>query len=89
MHLRRLISAYVIGFLLSIIFRLATNEISIFKLVSVSEETGLSLAFSETPKTVFLTPRPICHLLNESECKRPTLNSSEAFYDTSSGSKFS
>ena len=31
-----------------------TNEISIFKLVSVAEETGMSLALSETPKTGFV-----------------------------------
>ena len=58
-HLRRLISAFVIRFLESIISRLVTSEISIFKLVSVAEETDLSLAFSKTPKTGFLAWRPI------------------------------
>ena len=43
----------------SIICKLATGEISIFQLVSVAEETGLSLALSGTPKTGFLTTRPI------------------------------
>ena len=38
-------------FLGSTISILATSEISIFELVSVAEETCLSLAFSETPKT--------------------------------------
>ena len=44
----------------SIISKLATSEISNFLLVSVAEETGWSLAFSETPKTGFLAMRPIC-----------------------------
>ena len=35
------------------ICKLATGEISNFYLVSVAEETGLKLAFSETPKTGF------------------------------------
>ena len=43
----------------SIICKLATGEISIFQLVSVAEETGLKLALSETPKTGFLTTRPM------------------------------
>ena len=50
-HSRRLIIVFVIRVLESTISRLATSEISIFWLVSVAEETGLSLAFSETPKT--------------------------------------
>ena len=37
-------------FLESIISKLATIEISFFELVSEAEETGLSLALSETPK---------------------------------------
>ena len=41
----------------SIISKHATGEISIFKLVSVAEETGLSLAFSETLKTGFVASR--------------------------------
>ena len=57
--LRSLISAFVIHLLKSIISRLATSEISLFYLVSVVEETGLSLALSETPKTSFLTARPV------------------------------
>ena len=39
--------------------RLATVEISIFWLVSVTEETVLKVALSETPKTGFLATRPI------------------------------
>ena len=58
-QLRSLISAFVIRFLENIISKRATNEISIFLLVSVAEEIGLSHAFSETPKTGFLTSRPI------------------------------
>ena len=55
---RSLISAFVIRLLKRIILRLATSEISPFYLVSVAEETGLSLASSETPKTGFLATRP-------------------------------
>ena len=41
-HPRRLISAFVIHFLKSIISKLATIEIAFFLLVSVAEETGLN-----------------------------------------------
>ena len=58
-HLHSLISAFVIHFLESIISKFATSEISIFYLVPVAEETGLSLVFSETAKTGFLMTRPI------------------------------
>ena len=57
--MRSLISAFVIRVLLSTISKLVTSEISIFKLVSVAEETGLSLVFSETLNTGFVTARPI------------------------------
>ena len=57
-HQRILISAFIIHLLKSIISRLATSEISLFYLVSVAEETGLSLALSEIPKTGFLTLWP-------------------------------
>ena len=58
-HLRRLISAFVIRFLESIISKHSTREISIFYLVSVAEETGLILTLSGPPKTGFLATRPI------------------------------
>ena len=71
---RSLISAFVIRLLKSIIPRLATSEISLFHLVSVAEETGLSPALSETPKTGFLATRPVwflvwafCAICNESD----------------------
>ena len=59
-HRRSLITDFVIRFVESIICKLATSEISIFWLVSVAEETGLKLALSETPKTVFVGKRSIC-----------------------------
>ena len=59
-HLRSLVSTFVIRFLESFICKLATGEISIFLIVSVTEETGLNLALTETPKTGFLAIRPIC-----------------------------
>ena len=55
----RLISTFVIRFFESFIYNLDIGEISIFKLVSVAEETGLKLALSDTPKTGFVTTRPI------------------------------
>ena len=58
-HSRRLISAFVIRFLESIIPKLVTGEISIFYLVSVAEETGLKPPLSDTTKTGFLSTRPI------------------------------
>ena len=39
-------------------YHMQTWQISIFKLVTVAEETGLKLALSETPKTGFLATRP-------------------------------
>ena len=57
-HPRSLISTFVICFLESFICKLATDEISIFLIVSVAEETGLKLTLSETPKTGFLVRRP-------------------------------
>ena len=59
--LRGLISPFVIHVLESTIFKLATREISVFQLVSVAEETGFSLALSETPKSGFVAARPKCH----------------------------
>ena len=53
-HPRSLISAFVIRVLESTISKLATSEISVFKLVSVASTTGFSLALS----TGFLAPRP-------------------------------
>ena len=64
-HPHSLISTFVIRLFESIISRLASSEISIFWLVSVAEETGLSLALSETPKTGFLSPRPILSLFSK------------------------
>ena len=63
-HLPSLISAFVIRFVESIVCKLATDEISIFWLVLVAEETGLKLALLETPKTGFVATRPkYCALL--------------------------
>ena len=57
----RLINAFVICFLESIISELGTSKISIVWLVSVAEETGLNLILSETPKIGFGETRPIWH----------------------------
>ena len=57
-HMRRLVSAFVIHFLESIIPQLTMREIPFFKLVSVAEETGLSRALIQILKTGFVTSRP-------------------------------
>ena len=46
-------SAFVIHFSESIIYKLAIREMSIFYLVHVAEETGLSLVFFGNPKDRF------------------------------------
>ena len=58
-HSRSLISAFVIHFLESILYYLATGEILIFWLVPIAEENYLKLALSETPKTGFLATSPL------------------------------
>ena len=62
-HPHRLINAFVIHILESIIYGLATGQISSFKLVFVAEQAGLSLTSSETPKTGFLSSRPTWYTL--------------------------
>ena len=51
---RSLISAFVNRVLESIVCRLVMSEISIFKLVSVAVEPGLSLALPDNPKIGFV-----------------------------------
>ena len=46
-----LISSFVICLLKSVISKLATSKFYVFYLVSVAEETGLSLPLRKTPKT--------------------------------------
>ena len=62
-HPRRLISAFFVDLLETIISKLSTSEISIFLLVTVAEKTGLSLGLSETQKTGFVASRPIWFLV--------------------------
>ena len=52
-HLRSLISTFIIRFLESIICKLATDENSIFQLVSVAEQAGLNLTFFGNPEDRF------------------------------------
>ena len=65
-HSRSLISAFVIRFLESTVCKLTTGKISFFYLVSVAENTGLNLTFSELPKTGFLATRPMSSNINQS-----------------------
>ena len=58
-HPRSLISAFVVRCLDSIIPLLAIAEISSLLLVSVAEQAGLSLTWSQSPKTGFLVTRLI------------------------------
>ena len=53
-HMRSLISAFVIRVMESIKSRLARGKISIFYLVFVAEQAGLSITLSEIPKTGFV-----------------------------------
>ena len=56
-HPRSLISVFVIRCLDSIIPLVSIYEISSLWLVSVAEQTGLNLTWSQTPKTGFLVTR--------------------------------
>ena len=58
-HPHSLISALIARLFERIISKLATIKISLFYLVSVAEETCLSLIFLETQKTGFVALRPI------------------------------
>ena len=58
-HPHSLISAFDIRLLESKVSELATSEFSIFQLISVAKETGLSLALSESLKPGFATLRPM------------------------------
>ena len=58
-HSHRL-NAFVIRFLECVISKLVTSVITVFYLVSVVEETNLSLTISENPKTGFVMSRPSC-----------------------------
>ena len=60
-HMCSLISAFVIWLFESIVYILAKGKISTVLLVSVGEQTGLNLTFSETQKTGFFgcTLKPV------------------------------
>ena len=55
---RSLISTIFICLLVSMIYCLATCEISILQIVSVAEQVGLCPTWSKIPKTHFLPSRP-------------------------------
>ena len=57
-HACSLINAFVIRFSESSKPKLATNDISMFYIVSVAEQAGLRLTWSDTPKTGFVATRP-------------------------------
>ena len=59
-HPRRLISIFVFRYLDSIIPLVTIFKISRLKLVTVAEQAGLNLTWSQTPKTGFLVTRLIC-----------------------------
>ena len=60
-HLGSLISGFVIPLLFSIISKLATSEIPLYRLDSVAEQASLSLIFCKTLKTCFL--RAAAHMV--------------------------
>ena len=57
---RSLISTFVVRCLDSIIPLLSISRISSLYLATVAEQAGLSLPWSQTPKTSFLVTRLIC-----------------------------
>ena len=63
-HPRSLISAFVVCCLNSIMSILAIDKISRLWLVFVAEQAGLSLTWSQTPRTGFLMTRLIKHFFN-------------------------
>ena len=56
-HLHSLISAFVVRCLDSIMSQVSVIKISSLMLASVADQAGLSLTWSETPKTGFLVTR--------------------------------
>ena len=56
-HLRSLISTFIVRCLESTICIFVLSKVSRPKLVSVAEQAGLSLTWSQTPKTGFLVTR--------------------------------
>ena len=60
-HPCSLISAFVIRLLDSIVSKLAASKISFLQVVSVAEQAGLGMTFSETLKTGFLVWKLICY----------------------------
>ena len=66
------ISTFVFRLFESTISKVITSEISIFQLVSVAEETGLSLALSQTPEDMFFCNE--AHLLMTKEAEKKCQN---------------
>ena len=62
-HLRSLIRAFVVCCLDSIILLVSTSEIWSLYLASVAAQAGLSLPWSQTPKTGFLVTMLILYIL--------------------------
>ena len=57
-HLRSLTSAFIVRCLDSIVPLVSLSKLLSLYLVSVTAQTGLSLPWSQTPKTGFLETRP-------------------------------
>ena len=58
-----LISTFVFSLIEKYHIKTCYELFSSFWLVSVAEQAGLNLTLSETPKTGFLTSRPICRII--------------------------
>ena len=76
--MRMLVCAFVVRCLDSIINPVSISEISRVKLVSVAERAGLSLPWSQTPKTVFLVTR-----LTKGTTGTSVLHNSQSLYQIS------
>ena len=69
MHTHSLISAFVIHLLESIISKLATTKFSIYFLVSVAEETGLSPVLSKPHRQVLSHRGPVVNICKKQVSK--------------------
>ena len=65
-HPCSLISTFVVRYLDSMISLVSVSEISSLYIASVAAQAGLSLPWSQTPKTVFLVMRLTYSLINKS-----------------------
>ena len=67
--MRRLVRAFVVSYMEKTVVKHAPCNISIFYLVSIAKQTGLSLTWSQNSKTGFLVTGP--YLPGYASCINP------------------